>query len=77
MKAMTAQEFLAYWLTPDEHGRSLLSYNEESIGEHQAEFDGEVARFGDAGPGAGLRLREMKQEHAQVVRLIAKLEAKQ
>ena len=67
MAAMTKQEFIDYWLKPDEHGRNLLSYNEESIGEHECQFLSESAMFGDAGPGQGIGLQQMKAEHAKVV----------
>ena len=70
---MTKQEFLNYWLTPDEDGRTQLSYNEESIAEHEAEFRSECALFGDAGPGMGYRLQQMKAAHAKVVRQIERL----
>jgi hypothetical protein len=73
MQAMTAAEFLAYWLTPDEEGRSLLDYQQESLGEHEAQYRSECAAFGDAGPGQGLRVSEMKRELASVQARIAKL----
>jgi len=67
MAAMTKEEFCEYWLKPDEHGRSALSYNEESIGEMECQFLSESAMFGDAGPGQGIGLQQMKAEHAKVI----------
>ena len=74
-KVMTAAEFTAHWLTPDEDGRTHLSWTEESIGEHEAEYRNECAMFGDAGPGTGLRLSEMKRDLAQVKARLVKLGA--
>lgn len=71
MKAMTKQEFIAYWLEPDEDGRSLLDYNEENLFERESQYLSECAMFGDAGPGQGLVVREMKAEIASVRRRLA------
>lgn len=62
MKAMSKPEFIAYWLATDECGRNMLDYCEENLAERQAEYAGECARFGDAGPGQGLVIRELRTE---------------
>jgi len=73
MRAMTAAEFLAYWLTQTEDEPSALSMFEENVGEHEAQYRSECALYGDAGPGQGLRLTEMKRELASVKARIEKL----
>lgn len=65
-KALTRDEFIAYWTNPDEDGRSLLSYAEESLAERTAEFRNEVAMFGDGGPGSALLLAKLRAEVAKV-----------
>lgn len=67
MVTFTPKEFCDSWLTPDEHGRTALSYMEENLAEHEAQYLSECAMFGDAGPGQGLQLQQMKAEHAKVV----------
>lgn len=74
-KAMSGPEFLKYWLAPDEDGLPSLYYFEESVAEHEAEYRNECALFGDAGPGMGYRLNEMKRELASVKRRIERLSA--
>ena len=73
-QGFTAQEFIDYWTAPDDDGRSGLDYYEESLWEKTIEFDGEVARFGDAGPGAGLRLSLSRKYIANVKRQLARLQ---
>lgn len=53
--AMTAQEFIQYCL-------ENYAYMEESYGEHLTQYQSECALYGDAGPGQGLRLQEMRAE---------------
>jgi hypothetical protein len=49
-----------------------LPYLEESLGEHEAQYRSEVAMFGDAGVGQGLRIREMQaQLHTIKARITA------
>lgn len=67
MSVMTKEEFVAYWTTPDDSGRSALDDFEEHIAEFESENAGEVARYGDSGPGSAVRLGEMKAKHTKVV----------
>ena len=67
---MTAAEFLAHWMTPDEDGMTRLDWQRESLGEHEAQYHAEVSMFGDAGPGQGLRLEEMKRDLAKIERAL-------
>jgi hypothetical protein len=71
---MTRTEFIAYWLT-NEDGPSGLDQMEEGIGEHEAQYASECALYGDAGPGQGLRLREMRATLAGVKRQLRRLGA--
>jgi len=71
---MTQAEFIAYWLS-NENGFSGLDQMEESIGEHEAQYASECAMYGDAGPGQGLRLREMRATLAGVKRQLRRLGA--
>lgn len=75
MAALTKEQFIAHWLAPDEDGRSFLSHVEESIAEHAAQYGSECALFGDAGPGQGYRLQEMKAKHAKIVAQLKRLGA--
>jgi len=72
---LTAAEFVNYWLKVDEEGRSNLSYFEESLGEHEAQYRNECAMFGDAGPGQGYRLNAMRRELFSVRARLEKLGA--
>jgi hypothetical protein len=71
---MTRAEFIAYWLS-NEDGFSELDQMEEGIGEHEAQYASECALYGDAGPGQGLRLREMRATLAGVKRQLRRLGA--
>ena len=71
---MTRAEFIEHWLS-NESGRSGLDYLEESIGEHESQYASECALYGDAGPGQGLRLREMHATLAGVKRQLRRLGA--
>lgn len=73
------------WLTPRQYYSLLteeLAYGEESYGEHYTQYRSECDRFGDAGPGQGLRLHELssmlsdtRAKIARVNRIIANLTA--
>lgn len=54
-EAMTAEEFIRYCV-------ENYAYMEESYGEHLTQYQSECALYGDAGPGQGLRLQEMRAE---------------
>lgn len=71
---MTRAEFIKYWMS-NEDGLSGLAQMEESIGEHESQYASECAMFGDAGPGQGLRLREMHATLAGVKRQLRRLGA--
>jgi len=77
MKAMTAAEFVAYWMSQGEDGTEMSQYQmaEESIAEHETQFDSETALFGDAGVGQGYRLNAMRAEFARVTRQLQRLGA--
>lgn len=62
IKPMTKKEFIAYWLKPDESGLCMLDYCQENLGEMQTQYASECAMFGDAGPGQGLAIRNMRSE---------------
>lgn len=56
------------WLTPAERACMLqlsIDIGEESIAEAYAQYRSECALFGDAGPGQGLALREMRKQLAE------------
>jgi hypothetical protein len=71
---MTRAEFIEHWLS-NEDGRNGLDYLEESIGEHASQYASECGLYGDAGPGQGLRLREMRATLAGVKRQLRRLGA--
>ena len=62
MKAMTAAEFVAYWMSQGEDGNEMSQYQiaEESIFEHQRQ---------------GYRLAQMRAEFARVTRQLQRLGA--
>jgi hypothetical protein len=66
VKPMTADQFCSYWTSGGEEGRSQLSYMEEHFYEYEAQYGSECAIFGDAGPGQGLMVREMRAEIAKI-----------
>ena len=70
---MTEKEFVAYWCEPDENGRSFLSYSEETLMEHSTQYQSECALFGDAGPGQGKVVSELRAELFQVNRQLARI----
>ena len=70
---MIAQDFLAYYLTPDEDGYTRLDWMRESLAEAEAEFCSEAAMFGDGPPGSALVLKARRQQLAKVVRQIERL----
>jgi hypothetical protein len=74
-KAMTAVEFLAYWLEPEEaaNGLSLLDQYREHVGEMEAEYGSEAAMFGDGPPGSAIKLREAKAKLAKIERQVERL----
>lgn len=55
----TAEEFCEY-------ARGGYSYWVEHVGECETQYRSECAMFGDAGPGQGLRLSELKWNLRQV-----------
>lgn len=63
---MTRDEFLEY-------AQWVLGEGAESLYEQLAEYNSEVAMFGDAGPGAGLRLHQAIAEYNGVARQYARL----
>ena len=66
MAAMTKQEFIDYWTKPEGDAPPYLRQFEETLGEHECQFQSERALYGDAGPGQGLVIREMREELATV-----------
>jgi hypothetical protein len=70
---MTAEEFIAYWTAPfDPEGdgpydmMSALDAAEESLMEHETQYRSECAMFGDAGPGQGIHVRDLRSELANI-----------
>ena len=76
-KALTAQEFIAHWLTPDEDGATPLYWYEESLGEAETQYKSECALYGDAGPGQGLRVREGRAALAKIKAQLTRLTGRQ
>lgn len=64
IEAMSDDEFRAVYLSYDEEGRTLLDYNGENLSEHAAQYASECALYGDAGPGQGLVLHDLRAQHA-------------
>lgn len=64
-QAMTKEEFCDYWLNRD-NGRSNFDDLQEHLAESEAQYQSEVAMFGDAGPGQGLQVADLKREVASV-----------
>ncbi len=67
MALMTADEFVAY-----AHD-VLFGEATEPLFEQISQYEGEVAMFGDAGPGAGLQLRQSIEEYDKIARRYEKL----
>jgi hypothetical protein len=64
--AMTKQQFIDYWMESEDGQPPFLYQQRESLWEHECQYQSECAMFGDAGPGQGLAIREMKAELAKV-----------
>lgn len=64
---MTRDEFVEYARD------RLFGEGAECACELIAEYNNEVAMFGDAGPGAGLRVRELIAEHNSIARQYTRL----
>jgi hypothetical protein len=66
-QTMSRDEFLAY------AEEVLFGEGAECLYEAVAEHNGEVAMFGDAGPGSGYRLRQSIAEFNSIARQYARL----
>jgi len=76
MTLMTKEQFLDYWLNPGDSftGMSPLDECYENLFERESQFSSECAMFGDAGPGQGLVIHDLKVELASVKRQIERLQ---
>ena len=77
---MSAEEFIAYWTAPcNPEGdgpydmMSALEMAEETLMEHETQYRSECAMFGDAGPGQGLHVRDLRSDLANVKRQLRRL----
>ena len=70
---LTRDEFLNYWLEPDQYGMCGLDYLYEHIAEADAQYRSECALFGDAGPGQGHQLCIARENLRRVEERIEKL----
>ena len=66
-EGMTRDEFVSYAY------EILFGEGAEPLFEQIAEFNSEVAMFGDAGPGAGCRLRQSIDEYNRIARQYERL----
>ena len=66
-KTMTRDEFIDY------AQEALFGEGMESFYEHVTQYRSECALFGDAGPGQGLRIRNMMAEYASIARQYTRL----
>lgn len=75
-EAMTAKQFVAYWLSVDEEaGMTNLDFLEESLAEHRAQFANECALYGDGAPGSALVIAELSDKVAKVRSRLQALQA--
>ena len=73
----TQKKFLETWNTPETSGAFAgmtgLDFLRDQVADQEAEYRSEVDAYGDAGPGAAVRLANAKAQLARIERTVKKL----